>query len=199
MILEDFAAPRPKAAPAPPPAAEPAAPPDRGFDEGYRQGWDDAAARIREDDLRIGIRAAARLETLAHTQRAAMALCLSQVEGVLAEVFDKVLPRAAERGFLPLVVEEAQAMMQDAEGRVLRISVAADAVAPLRAILDAAPSDGAAVKLIGDPALEPMQALLTGADQEREVDLTRLLDAMDAAFEGLRADNRKPDGSPDDE
>ena len=188
MMLEDFSAPLVdrRAAVRPPPDQPKDEPPPRGFEEGYRQGWDDAAARIREDDLRIGARAAARLEGLAHTQRAAMALCLAQVEPLLTEVFDKLLPRAADRGFLPLVMAEAEALLAGAEGRLLTVRVAPEALEPLRATLAEAGADLSCFVLEGDPELDPLQAALSHPGAEREVDMGRLLDAMGEGFETMR-------------
>ena len=188
MILEDFADPYVdrRASVRPPPDKPANAVPDRSYEDGYRQGWDDAAARIRDDDTRIGARAASRLEGLAHTQRAAMALCLGQIEPLLTEVFDKLLPAAADRGFLRLVVEEAEAMLGRADGRVLTLRVAPETLEPLRATLAEAGADLTAYRLEAEPELDPMQAVLAHPGAEREVDLARLLDAIGEAFETTR-------------
>ena len=197
MLLEDFADPfadrrarvrQPKAVQEAMDAAE--AERTKRYEEGYRQGWEDAAARIKSDDARTGARAAARIEGLAHTQRAAMALCLAQLEPVLAEVFDKVLPRAADRGFVGLIVQEAGAMLRSAENHVLALHVAPDAVEPVKAALAAAEADLSAVRLQADPELEPMQALLSHPGAEREVDVDRILDALDQSFDAMRRDLR---------
>ena len=190
MILEDFSAPLvDRRAEVRTPDADEAAP-DRGYEEGYRQGWDDAAARIQADDVRIGARAAARLDGLVHTQRAAMTLCLAQVEPLLTEVFDKLLPRAADRGFIPIVVEEAGRMLEAADGRILSLKVAPEALEPLRAALAEAGADLDAVRLEGATELDPLQAVLSRPGAEREVDMARLLDAMGEAYETMRTSLR---------
>ena len=69
------------------------------FDRGYSQGWEDAAAKIRADDLRVAARLATHLEAMTHSQGAAVSLCLAQIEPLLSEIFDKMLPRAADPRF----------------------------------------------------------------------------------------------------
>lgn len=203
MLLEDFTDPHAARGPVadpfvdrrarvrvPKPVAQAAAPdPDAGarrYEEGYKQGWDDAAARIRDDDTRVGARAATRIEGMAHTQRAAMALCLAQIEPMLTEVFDKLLPRAADRGFLGIVMQEAEAMLRDADGHALSLRLAPEALEAVRATLIEGGADLAAVRLEPDPELEPLQAVLSHPGAEREVDVARMLDALDGAFEDMR-------------
>ena len=173
MLLEDFA----------PTSLAPVPVADR-YDEGYRQGWDDAAAELKADDLRLGARLAACLETASHTQAEAVALCLDRLEPLLAEMFDKLLPRAAERAFLPLILEEAETLLRDARGAALALHVAPEAVGPLQAFLGDARLER--LRIEGEVGLAPLQARFVHPEGERELDLGRLLDALDDAYDALR-------------
>ena len=179
MVLEDFLAVRGSA-----PAAS-----DR-YDEGYRQGWDDAAAELRAEDRRLAARVAGRLAAAAHAQEAAVALCLDQLAPMVSDLFDKLLPHAADRGFVPLVVEEAEALLRGPGERRLSLRLAPDAVGPLLAFLGDAPPDGLTVE--ADPAMGPMQARFAHPGGERELDLARLLDALDDAIDSLRPHEDAP-------
>lgn len=183
MILEDFAA----------VAVVPQASTlDRAqvFDQGYSQGWEDASAAIKADDIRLASRVAAHLESMSHTQQSAMALCLSQVEPLLTELFDRVLPRAADRAFMALILQEAEILLKGTSGQVLAVRVAPETVGPLQSLLDAGSVASDSVRIEAQPGLDPLQARLTHPAGEREVDLARILDAMDDAFEAFRQTER---------
>jgi flagellar assembly protein FliH len=179
MILEDFTAAKPE-----PQTSEI----DRAavFDEGYKEGWKDAAEAIKAEDLRLGASVASHLEGLAHTQQTATALCLAQIDPLLKEIFDKILPRAADRAFLAVVLEEAEKLLKANSKAALTIRVAPEALSPLFDILDAAPVSMESVKIEAEPGLDPMQARVAHPEGEREIDLSRVLDALDDAFEVLQ-------------
>ncbi|UWQ21820.1 hypothetical protein [Jannaschia sp. W003] len=183
MVLEDFAV-------APGRARGQSAEGTDLFDRGYQQGWEDAAAAIRADDLRAAARLATRLEGMTHTQSAAMSLCLAQIEPLLAEIFDKMLPRAADRAFLGLVIQEAASQLRDASGHALTLRVAPEAVGPLHAYLEGTSADLAALRVEGEAGLAPLEARLVHPGGEREIDLAGLLDGMDDAFDALRTSER---------
>lgn len=184
MVLEDFTT---KAVSAEVPELDRAA----VFDEGYRQGWDDAANAIKADDLRLGASLANHLEGLAHTQQTAMSLCLSQIDSLLTEIFDKILPRAADRAFLALVMEEAESLLKTNPDSILTVRVSPEGLSPLHDILDAAGEVAKSVKLEAEPGLDTMQARLAHPEGEREIDLSRVLDTLDEAFENFLAEQRK--------
>jgi len=160
------------------------------FDRGYSQGWEDAAAKIRADDLRVAARLATHLEAMTHSQGAAVSLCLAQIEPLLSEIFDKMLPRAADRAFLGLILQEAETLLAGAGGKVLALRVAPEAVGPLHAFLEAGEADLDAMRIEAEPGLSPLQARLSHPGAEREIDLASLLDAMDDAFENFRQTER---------
>ncbi|KIT14284.1 hypothetical protein [Jannaschia aquimarina] len=186
MIFEDFSSGAPISSAAVPTADH--------YDDGYRQGWADAAEKIRADDLRVGARVAAQLEKFSHTQSAAMSICLAQLEPLLTEIFDKLLPRAADRGFLALILQEAEAALSEAEGNKLTLRVAPDTVGPLRAYLEAVGADLTDYDILADPDLDPLQAGLSAPSIEREIDVGRLLDALDEAFASLTPDRSTQNG-----
>lgn len=185
LLLEDFALPV---------RMQPSPEIDRTevFDQGYREGWNDAASAIKADDLRLGESLAEHLLGMAHTQAAAASLCLAQIEPLLTELFDKILPRAADRAFLSLILQEAETLLAAKSDKALIIRVAPEALGPLHDILGTSGEALVSVQVEAEPGMDPLQARLVHPDGEREIDLTRILDAMDEAFEALHVGNRIP-------
>lgn len=171
--------------------------PDR-FDDGFNAGWDDAMAQVEAEQTRVAEGLAERLDSLEHDQRAATAAALAALEPTLRDIFDKLLPRTAERAFLPLLLEEIGSLL--AEGH-------------LRPVLHVAPEEEAAVlrllvrAAIGpdrltvrpEPALSVSQALIRWEGQERQLDLEGVLSALDDALETFLATMDRGPGAGDAE
>ena len=187
LPLEDFGLRRParSAAPVPMPEAVHEAP-KADFDAAYNAGWDDAMAQIDGEQGRIGEKLAERLGTLERDQADAMRAAVAALEPLLHDIFDKLLPRAAERGFLGVLLEEVGALAETEVGRFV-IQVAPEDAPRLSRLLartDLAPDR---VTVRGEPALALSQALIRWEGQERRVDLEAVLTALDDALESFLA------------
>lgn len=182
-VLEDFGPsiePHPSARTARAPAA-----PDR-YDEGYNAGWDDAMARVEAEQGRIGERLAERLDRMELDQRTANAGALTALEPTLREIFDTLLPRAAERAFLPLLLEEVGTVLAGDAGQLV-LHVAPEEEQAVRRLLDRAGHADGRVRVRAEPALSISQALIRWEGQERRVDLEGVLGALDDALETFLA------------
>ena len=183
FALEDFG-PAPRARP-PMAAAQAMAATDR-FDEGYNAGWDDAMARVDAEQGRVGEGLAERLSQMEMGQRGANAAALAALEPALREIFDTLLPRAAERSFLPVLLEEVGAVLAGDAG-ALTVLVAPEEEQAVQRLLERAGHGGRRVAVRAEPTLSMAQALLRWEGQERRVDLEGVLAALDDALETFLA------------
>ncbi|WP_371156242.1 hypothetical protein [Jannaschia sp. 2305UL9-9] len=182
LSLEDFG--RPKVLP-------PAVPPELSvgnddFDTAYNAGWDDAMAQVDEEQGRIGEKLADRLMVLERDQQSAVVSAIAALEPMLHEVFDKLLPRAAERAFIGVLLEELQTLLSDGAGKLM-LQVAPEETAPLARLVERAGLTPDQVTIRAEPALAISQALVRWDDQERRIDLEAVLAVMDEALETFLA------------
>ena len=176
--------------------ARPVQPDDR-FDDGYNAGWQDAMDRVEAEQAKVGERLAERLDRMEMTQRAANAAALAALEPTLRDIFDTLLPRAAERAFLPILLEEVGAVLADDAGRLSLHVAPEEEQAIRRALARAGHADGR-VSVRPEPALSVSQALVRWEGQERRVDLEGVLSALDDALETFIATmDRGDDAAPD--
>ncbi|WP_146204859.1 hypothetical protein [Jannaschia seohaensis] len=141
-------------------------------------------AQVDAEQGRLGDRLRDRLEALEIAQADAMRSSVSALEPVLHEIFDKLLPRAVERGFLGVLMEEVGTLAADEAGR-FTIQVApeeAPRVTRLLARADLAPNR---VTVRPEPALALSQALIRWEANERRIDLESVLGALDDALESF--------------
>lgn len=181
VLLEDFGT--ATASPATRPMAAPAAPAgaDR-FDDGYNAGWDDAVAQTRSEQGAIGARLAERLEALGVEHESLRQSVIADLEPMLREVFDKVLPRAVERSFHATLLEEAGRVLDAASERI-DICVSPEDVPAMARLLQEAEISESRATVTGEPALAMSQALIRWTGQERRIDLDGVLGDMDAALD----------------
>ncbi|UWQ18444.1 hypothetical protein [Jannaschia sp. M317] len=182
LPLEDFGKPRP--IPVPEIATMPVD--TEEFDAAYNAGWDDAMAQVDSEQGRIGEKLGDRLVTLERDQKAAISSAIAALEPMLHEVFDKLLPRAAERSFLAILLDEIRDLMAAEAGKLL-IQVAPEEAPELGRLLDRANISPERVTVRAEPALALSQALVRWDDQERRIDLEAVLSALDDALESFLA------------
>ncbi len=180
-VLEDFGSPSRGGSSGPFPDASP----DR-FDDGYNAGWDDAMAQAAKEGTRLSTSLTERLETLRRDQRAATASALGALEPALRDIFDRLLPRAAERAFLPVLMEEIGHVL-DAGVRSMSLAVSPEDAPALTRLLSRADIPAGTVCVRAEPAMSIGQAVIGWTGQERRVDLEGTLAALDAALETFLA------------
>lgn len=165
------------------------------FDAGYNAGWDDAMARVEAEQTRVGERLAERLDALELGQRAANAGALAALEPALRDVFDKVLPHAAGRAFLPLLLDEMATVLSGDAGHLV-VQVAPEEEAAVLRLLERVGHPPGRVAVRAEPTLSISQALIRWEGQERRVDLEGVLAELDDALETFLATmDRGPDAA----
>lgn len=185
LSLEDFGRPKPTV-PDPEPAAIAQVSSLGDYDTGYNAGWEDAMSQVDAEQGRIGEKLADRLLTLERDQNTAIAAAIAALEPMLHEVFDKLLPRAAERSFLPILLEDVRTLMEESSGKLL-LQVAPEEAGPLANLLQNSGMDPDRVSVRAEPALALSQALVRWDDQERRIDLDAVLSALDDALASFLA------------
>lgn len=192
-LLEDFGTPTRARPMGPVPEAQ--AGQDR-FDDGYNAGWDDAMAQAEADGVRISGRLAERLDDLHQGQRAAMAAALRMLEPALRDIFDRLLPRAAERAFLPLLMEEVRRVL-DGGIQCVGIAVSPEDASALTRLLERSGIPAGKALVRAEPAMSLSQAVIHWEGQERRVDLEGTLAALDDALETFLATMDRGDDAAD--
>lgn len=165
--------------------ATPDAPP-AGYDEGYSAGWEDATAQLEAEGLRVSEGLAAALSRAELARDDAMALTLASLGPALTDIFDRLLPQVAGRAFLPMLLQEVEAALDDAQGPVTLL-VAPEEVGRVQSALARLTPDAPQVALRGEPALGLSQALIRWEGEARRIDLEAVLTALDGALDDLMA------------
>jgi flagellar assembly protein FliH len=180
--LEDFAR-DPQAPTAVTPVADA---PQVDYEAAYGAGWEDAMAQVEAERSRVSEALSDRLSQIAETRESAVLDTVHLLEPFLHELFDKVLPHAADRGFLGVVLEEARSLLGRA-AETVTIQVAPEQAPALIRLVEQGALDGERVCIQSEPALPLSQALLRWDARERLVDMTAVLAAIDEALEHFLA------------
>ncbi len=179
LRLEDFG---PRSAPLQRAPAGAADPQDTRFDDGYNAGWDDAMSQVETEQTAASETLRERVSELRIDRGAAMAAALRSLEPILRDVFDKVLPRAAERSFLPTLMEELGDVLNDDVAKLSVVVSPEDATRLLRLLARSGLDDGR-VSVRAEPALSLSQALIRWEDGERRLDFETVLSDLDEALD----------------
>lgn len=163
------------------PAAQNSPTEDR-YDEGYNAGWDDAIAHVEEMQTHIGEQLSERLSALDRSRSEITGDLVAALEPAFRDIFDQLLPRTAERAFLPCLVEEAVDVLRDAT-QELRIMVTPEDVSALEALLERAGIGPDRATVAAEPALAMSQALIRWAGQERRIDFDAVLEGLDTSLD----------------
>lgn len=152
------------------------------FERGYSAGWEDAITAQGRERAEAIARVKQSLEDLSFTYHEAhgqMILSLRQVVGALVT---QVLPRALVRSMASRLTEELTEMIAQDGGSPVEIRVAPG----LDPDLESAIASVTTIPLapVEDSELAPGQIVLRIGEDERELDLDRLLDGMKRAVEG---------------
>lgn len=192
-LLEDFGR-RPSAKIVGEPGTSPKAP-DR-FDEGYNAGWDDAMARLEEEQARIGEELGRNLMTIERDHLAARQDLVADLEPALRDIFDKLLPHAVERSFLSNLLEEVDLALAATTDQ-LCILVSPEELAPMLRLLERADIPPTRAHVIAEPALALSQAMIRWSGQERRLDLEGVLTDLDAALDTYFSTLDRTQNAPD--
>ena len=154
------------------------------YEDGYNAGWDDAVAKIEADQKRISGDLANGLVSLVASRGEAVATLVDAMEPALRDIFDKLLPHAAERAFFGILMEELRSIAQAGNDR-LSLIVAFEDVPAVERLMAESDLGSLSVEVVGEPVLSMSQALIRWPGQERRIDLEEVLAALDESLEAL--------------
>ncbi|MEM9796293.1 MAG: hypothetical protein AAF919_07375 [Pseudomonadota bacterium] len=177
LALEDFASPaaaRSSRMPTPKPPSD--------YDNGYAAGWEDASNQSEMDGARLSSELHTHLMSLQADHADVARQVIAGLEPLLHDIFDKLLPRAVERSFVTILLEEIRNADAEADG-ALRVLVAPEEAASLAQLIartDLAPRQ---ITVEPEPALALSQALIQWDGEERRIDMDAVLGALDDALD----------------
>jgi len=168
------------------PARRAADVPSDGYDDGYNAGWDDAIAQVERDQTRVSEQLANCLLDLHQEHCGAMVGLIDSLEPALRDLFDKVLPHAAEKAFLPGLVEDLRGILETGAEQ-LTLAVPPEDVPALTRLLERADITESQAVVTSEPALAMSQALIRWTGQERRIDLDGVLAGIDSSLDTFLA------------
>lgn len=159
------------------------------FEKGYQAGWDDSLKAQRDDARHIAADLAQNLRDLSFTYEEAYAAVLGATVPVVEQALQAVLPRLAQEMLLPRLSELLLKLARQHGRKPVHIIAAPDDQEALRHLRATMPD--IEVLLETDPALASGQVQLSFGEAEHEVDMTEVLQTIDAALAAFFADERK--------
>lgn len=153
----------------------------KAYERGYLAGWDDAMAQSRREDDAAHARLAQMLERVNFTYHDARGHVLNGLEPLLRAVLDTVIPAAARKALVPLVLEQVLPLAAVAGTPPLRLHVPAG----MRAAFETA-FDGMVLpplEIIEDPDADALSARLSLGGQVQQVDLSGVVRRLSGALD----------------
>mmetsp|Transcript_22361 Transcript_22361/g.35780 ORF Transcript_22361/g.35780 Transcript_22361/m.35780 type:complete len:201 (-) Transcript_22361:1361-1963(-) len=151
----------------------------QAFENGYQAGWEDAVKAQTDTGGHISAALAASLQDASFEYHEVRSSLTGAVQTILAEVLNSVLPKIAQDSLGAHIREQVVVMCQGALDKSIEISVAPQSESAVQSLL--ADDLGQPFVLTTDPLLTPAQAVLRLGADEREIDLGRLVDGINAS------------------
>jgi flagellar assembly protein FliH len=155
------------------------------FEQGYKAGWDDAAAAQAGDARQISAGFARNLQELSFTLHEAKSHIIREIEPLLNELVNRVLPGLARSGLPDMIVNEVLEQARNSIGTGVRIIVAPDNIPALENLLEQHPD--LSVTLVAEPSMAQGVASLKFENSEKQIDLDSALagfsDALDRFYQ----------------
>ncbi|MEO0751018.1 MAG: hypothetical protein AAFY25_04385 [Pseudomonadota bacterium] len=155
------------------------------YETGYQAGWDDSASANTEAGNQISADFAQNMRDLSMTYQEAYAGLLRDVQPLLTQIVDVVLPVMAQDTLTPRLVALIEKQMSKSPRRALVLSTSPSGLEFLQPMVDGL-DDGLDVELRSDDTLASGQVHLNfGTDHEEELDTTALIEAIQNAVHGF--------------
>lgn len=163
------------------------------YDTGYRAGWDDAGA-ARDAQRSAEVEAALQhLQDLSFTYHEARQALLAEIAPLMAEIVGKVLPAAAHRSLVPMIVDLLRDKAADLANLPLRVTAPAAVLSQLRSQLGAVGDGGLPVDYVEAGPGAAGVAVVAFSRGETKIDLDALTARIGAAVSDYFTSNRQDD------
>ncbi|SNT03681.1 hypothetical protein [Tropicimonas sediminicola] len=151
----------------------------QAFDEGYRAGWDDAAKAHSEQQTTISAEFGMNLQELSFTYHEARNAILSEMEGILRGLIDKILPAAVHNTVGETIFERIAEISTLQADVPVEISVCPDNAERLRDLISGRVAPP--LTILEEPSLGSGQAFLRLGRSETKIDLDAALQEISDA------------------
>jgi flagellar assembly protein FliH len=154
------------------------------YERGYVAGWEDAGRQADAERDARQARVAARIEALTFGYHEARAHVLAALEPLFAAMLGTLLPALARSAVVPLVVEELLPLARSLADRPLALRIPRGWRADYEAALAGLALPPLAIRETDE--LDETQAEIVADDAELRIDLTAVLNRIEAALAAFR-------------
>ncbi len=159
------------------------------FEKGYQAGWDDAVKSGTDDARHISADLAQNLSDLSFTYEEAHQAALVSMKSLLDQMIQTILPKLVQHTLGLQLSEQLSEIISTGHRLKLEIVCAPNDHPALDKILDEAGIPNAS--LAEDSSLADGQVYIRFGDQEREINLSETLAAMDQAISGFYNEHQR--------
>lgn len=150
------------------------------YEGGYQSGWDDATAEREKSDQLIAADLERNLADISFTYAEARAEVLKGFGGLLNSILTRFLPTIAAEAVGPLVNSELEALLHDLGDQRCEILASPRTAAQLEWLISRHLE--ADLHIIPEPAFADGRVALRFDSEEREIDISGLVETMTAAI-----------------
>lgn len=150
------------------------------FEAGYKSGWDDATAEREKSDQLIAADLERNLQDISFSYAEARAEVLSGFGGLIASILSSFLPAVAAEAVVPLVDAELKALLRDFGDQKCELQASPRTAAQLEWLISRHLE--ADLHIVPEPAFADGRVSLRFGGEEREVDMSGMVDTMTAAI-----------------
>lgn len=159
------------------------------FEKGYGAGWDDALRAQNHAGQLMNEALQASLSDMGFTKAEAMQAFLAASENLFETILGKILPSIASEALANHVLGAIKSALAQSIDSPMQVRVSPSQYAAITQNLSCDLPDGA--KVLADPELSEMQAIITLDGNEAEIDLEGLIAEVSLAVSELKTMDQK--------
>ncbi len=159
------------------------------FEKGYQAGWDDSVKAAADDSRRVSADFAQNLRDLSFTYQEAYSAALNGLKPLLDQMIGTLLPRLARQSLGQQIIEEIEALARQQGPQPVELVTAPENTLTLETILSEKLS--MPVTITEEATLGEGQAYLRFGSQEREIDLSGVLEGIEGKVAAFYEENQR--------
>lgn len=159
------------------------------FEKGYQAGWDDSAAAASEDSRHVAADLAQNLNDLTFTYQEAHAAVLASLRPLLEQMMETILPALMRKTLGAQVVDLVHDLAKSQGALPVELVTSPANVSALLTVLGDEPS--IPVTVTEEDALAEGQVFVRMGQQEREINLSAVIDAIEQTTAGFFNENQR--------
>lgn len=159
------------------------------YEDGYKAGWEDALKSRASEEARVSDEFARNLQDLSFTYHEAHSQVLQSLGPFLQDMVDTLLPAAVRDSIGARVVEELSDMAREQSEQGIEIVTSTADFPTVDALLKQ--DFGFPVQAKTDETLAEGQVYLRMGQEERQIDMTSVMEGIRQAVAGLMDENER--------